>query len=132
MYSTLDAGFYMKRRRYERPGYVTFLCVLLLVGAVAELTVFFLFLHNGRDQITYLLLRTYFLCAVILSLVGGDFMLHSADWVSGAQFIFSLTCGIFMLRGANWARILFYTGYLGLCLWSYICWMVEDPLSIPY
>ena len=59
-------------------------------------------------------------------------MLHSADWVSGAQFIFSLTCGIFMLRGANWARNLFYTGYVGLCLWSYIYVAVQYPLvAIP-
>jgi hypothetical protein len=122
----------MKRRHYERPGYVTFLSVLLLVGAAAELLVLYMFQRGGREQMTFLLMNTYFPFTIVLSLVGGDFLLHSADWVSGAQFVISLACGVFMLKGANWGRMLFYTAYLGLCLWSYICWMVDNPLVIPF
>ena len=122
----------MKKRHFERPGYVTLIGVLILAGALAELLLLVVETRAGKDFIPDLLMTGDNLAAVVWSLAGGNFMFRSPDAMSWAYFVVSLICGVFMLRGANWSRILFYTGYLGLCVWSYVSWMTGYPLTIPY
>jgi hypothetical protein len=99
----------MKVRHHERPGYVTFICVLILIGAVAFLGLYFLAAFAPKNQLQGLLYWWYYLGVSALSFV----------------------CGIFMLMGANWARLLFFTGYAGVCLWSYFYWAAQQPVTIP-
>jgi hypothetical protein len=122
----------MKKRRYERPGYVKLIGVLLLLGAAAQLLQLAADARIGRDIIADKLESGDEIGAFFASLSGGCYMLRSPDAGAWLALALAAVCGAFIIRGANWARLLFYTGYLGVCAWSYISWMMDYPTMIPY
>ena len=122
----------MKKRRYERPGYVMVIGVLLLVSAGTELLQLVADARIGRDVIADFLAAGDEMNAFATSLEGGNYMLRSPDAGAWIAFGLMVVCGAFIIRGANWARLLFYSGFTGLCIWSYIQWMMDYPTMIPY